>query len=88
MAPKDLWSIGISLLAMLAVAYLLQRTRIGKAMRAVADNPDLAASSGIDVERVILFVWALGAALAALGGVALRAQRAGRVQHAASTSCC
>ena len=69
MAPKDLWSIGISLLAMLAVAYLLQRTRIGKAMRAVADNPDLAASSGIDVEGVIRFVWALGAALACLGGV-------------------
>ena len=68
MAPKDLWSIGISLLAMLAVAYLLQRTRVGKAMRAVADNPDLAASSGIDVEGIIRFVWALGAALACLGG--------------------
>ncbi len=69
MAPKDLWAIGISLVAMLAVAYLLQRTRIGKAMRAVSDNPDLAASSGIDVEGVIRFVWALGASLACLGGV-------------------
>ena len=38
-------------------------------MRAVADNRDLAASSGIDVDRVILFVWALGGGLAALGGV-------------------
>jgi branched-chain amino acid transport system permease protein len=35
----------------------------------VSDNPDLAASSGIDVEQVILFVWALGAGLAALGGI-------------------
>ena len=50
---------------------MLQRTRIGKAMRAVADNRDLAASSGIDVDRVILVVWVMGAALAALGGVLL-----------------
>ena len=53
------------------MALILQRTQIGKAMRAVADNPDLAASSGIDVDRVILLVWALGGALAALGGVLL-----------------
>jgi branched-chain amino acid transport system permease protein len=48
---------------------MLERTRTGKAMRAVSDNPDLAASSGIDVEAVIRNVWALGAALACLGGV-------------------
>ena len=40
-------------------------------MRAVADNRDLAASSGIDVNRVILVVWVMGGALAALGGVLL-----------------
>ena len=50
---------------------MLQRTKIGKAMRAVADNRDLAASSGIDVNRVILVVWVMGGALAALGGVLL-----------------
>ena len=50
---------------------MLQRTKIGKAMRAVADNRDLAASSGINVDRVILIVWALGGALATLGGVLL-----------------
>jgi branched-chain amino acid transport system permease protein len=44
-------------------------TRIGKAMRAVADNRDLAESSGIDVQRVISVVWIAGGALAALGGV-------------------
>jgi branched-chain amino acid transport system permease protein len=38
-------------------------------MRAVADNRDLAAASGINVDRVIRFVWVLGGALAALGGV-------------------
>ncbi len=59
----------ISLVVLIGVALLLQRTRIGKAMRAVADNRDLAASSGIDVDRVVLFVWGLGGGLAALGGV-------------------
>ena len=68
-APKDLFSIGLSLLVLVGVALLLQRTRMGKAMRAVADNPDLASSSGIDVQRVILLVWFFGGALAALGGI-------------------
>lgn len=67
--PRNLAIMGISLMILVAVAAMLQRTRIGKAMRAVSDNPDLAASSGIDVQRVILFVWALGGALAATGGV-------------------
>jgi branched-chain amino acid transport system permease protein len=47
----------------------LQRTRVGKAARAVSDNKDLAEASGIDVDRVILSVWVIGGALAALGGV-------------------
>ncbi len=68
-APKDLWSIGIALAVLIAVGLALQFTRIGKAMRAVADNPDLAESSGIDVDRVILVVWVAGSALACLGGV-------------------
>lgn len=66
---KDLATIVISLAVLVGIALLLQRTRIGKAMRAVADNRDLAASSGINVERVVLFVWILAGALAALGGV-------------------
>src|SRR3546814_1347291 len=69
--PRDRWSIAISLTVLITVGVLLPATRVGKAMRAVADNPDLAASSGIDVDRVILFVWAAGGALAALGGVLL-----------------
>jgi branched-chain amino acid transport system permease protein len=67
--PRDLWGMVISLVALVAVALFLQRTRLGKATRAVADNRDLAESSGIDVDRVITFVWVLGAGLAALGGV-------------------
>jgi len=50
------------------IGLLLQKTRLGTAMRAVADNRDLAESSGIDVKKVVLSVWILGGALAALGG--------------------
>jgi len=68
---RALASIAISILILVLVALMLQRTKIGKAMRAVADNRDLAASSGINVNRVILIVWALGGALATLGGILL-----------------
>ena len=71
MTGNDLVTIIICLVVLVLVALMLQRTKIGKAMRAVSDNRDLAASSGIDVNRVILFVWMLGGALAALGGVLL-----------------
>jgi len=67
--PKDLFSIALSLLVLVGVATTLTKSKIGKAIRAVADNGDLAASSGIDVDRVILAVWVSGGALAALGGV-------------------
>jgi neutral amino acid transport system permease protein len=67
--PRDLFSIVLSVVVLTTVGLLLQRTRIGRAMRAVADNPDLASSSGIDVQRVVLLVWVFGAGLAALGGV-------------------
>jgi branched-chain amino acid transport system permease protein len=66
---RALFSIVLSVIVLILVAVMLQRTKIGKAMRAVADNRDLAASSGIDVDRVILFVWAVGGLLATLGGV-------------------
>jgi branched-chain amino acid transport system permease protein len=67
--PRELWIIGLSVLVLVLVALAVQRTRMGKAMRAVSDNRDLAESSGIDVERVIKVVWIGGAALAGLGGV-------------------
>ena len=52
-----------------ASGLVLQMTRTGKAIRAVADNRDLAESSGINVQRIINLVWGIGAALACLGGV-------------------
>ncbi len=68
---RALFSIIIAVVVLVLVAVMLQRTKIGKAMRAVSDNRDLAASSGIDVNRVIMVVWMMGGALAALGGVLL-----------------
>jgi neutral amino acid transport system permease protein len=67
----DLVSMGICIVAIVGVGFWLLRTRIGKATRAVADNPALASASGIDVERVIRIVWVAGAALAGLAGVLL-----------------
>ncbi len=68
LTDKDLITMIITLVVLAGVGLLLQKTRVGKAMRAVADNRDLAESSGIDVERVIRMVWVSGGALAALGG--------------------
>jgi branched-chain amino acid transport system permease protein len=67
--PRDLIGMGLSIVVLVGVALFLQRTRMGKAMRAVSDNRDLAESSGVNVDRVINFVWASGAGLAALGGI-------------------
>ena len=71
LVPRDLTSIVLSVVVLLLVAFFLQRTRMGKATRAVADNRELAESSGIDVDRVVGLVWAGGAGLAALGGILL-----------------
>jgi branched-subunit amino acid ABC-type transport system permease component len=68
-APGQLIAIIIALLVAPSVALLLARTPIGKSMRAVADNRDLAAISGIDVERIGAFVWGFSGALAGLGGI-------------------
>jgi neutral amino acid transport system permease protein len=65
----DVASMATSIVVLLAFAFFLQRTRIGKATRAVSDNPSLAAASGIDVDWVIRIVWIAGGALAGLSGI-------------------
>lgn len=65
----DLLSMGISLIVIIIFAWWLTRTKIGKATRAVSDNPALASASGIDVDKVIRVVWIAASALAALAGV-------------------
>lgn len=54
---------------MVGLYYFVQTTRIGKAMRAVAENKEVAALMGINVDRVITITFALGAALAGAAGV-------------------
>jgi len=71
LAPVEMWVMGLSVLILVLVALMLTKTRLGKGMRAVADNRDLAESSGINVERVILSVWIMGGALTTVGGVFL-----------------
>lgn len=53
----------------MALHLFLSRTRTGKAMRAVSDDPDLAAISGISIEKTIRWTWIIGASLAAIAGV-------------------
>lgn len=55
----------------IAVHLFLSRTKAGKAMRAMADNPTLAQLSGIDTERVVMWTWITGGALAGAAGVFL-----------------
>ncbi len=67
--PRELVTVAVIIAILLAVGMMLQWTRFGKATRAVSDNASLAEASGINVNRVVLMVWAVGAALAGLGGV-------------------
>ena len=58
----------LAVLTILVLHYLLQNTKIGKAMRAVADNIDLARVSGINVDSVVIWTWVSAGTLTALGG--------------------
>lgn len=58
----------VTILAIVGLHLVLQKTKIGKGMRAVADNIDLARVSGINVEQIVLFTWVLTAILTATGG--------------------
>ncbi|MDT9594544.1 hypothetical protein RDV89_15780 [Nocardioides zeae] len=71
LADKEIAIMGVALVTIVIVCVALMRTRLGKAMRAVSDNPALAASSGLKVDRVISSVWVLGTALTGLSGVLL-----------------
>lgn len=67
--PDQLLMLGVAAVAVIAVHLLMTRTDIGRAMRAVSENPALASIAGIDVRRVIRTVWFLGAALACVAGI-------------------
>jgi neutral amino acid transport system permease protein len=65
---NQLLVLGLGIVAIVALHYLLQNTKIGKAMRAVADDLDLARVSGINVEQVIFWTWVITGTLTSLGG--------------------
>ncbi len=71
LSNKEIAIIAISVVTILIITTLMTRTRLGKAMRAVSDNPALSASSGMRVDGVISNVWILGTMLSALAGILL-----------------
>ncbi len=58
-----------SILMMIGLYLIVQRTKMGRAMRAVAEDKEIASLMGIDVDKVIVFTFVLGSALAGAGGV-------------------
>lgn len=70
-SPRHLMIVATTASIVLAVHLLLTYTKLGKAMRAVSDSPELARLTGINTEYVIKTVWALGATLAVVAGVLL-----------------
>ncbi len=67
--PDQLFILGLAVVLIIVIWFLLERTRMGKAMRATADNPDLAGISGINTAHVITWTWLIGGALAGASGV-------------------
>lgn len=59
----------LAILAMALLHFILSKTKVGKAMRAVADSIDLAKVSGINVQQVVIYTWILTGILTAFSGV-------------------
>ena len=69
LTPIAYLAMAISVVVLVVVGLILQRTRIGRATRAVSDNRSLAAASGIDVDGIIRLVWTVAMGLAGLAGI-------------------
>jgi len=69
--PDQLTIIGGTVVLVAALHYFLQYTRLGKAMRAMSDNADLARISGINTDRVVMLTWIIAGVLAAAAGIFL-----------------
>ena len=67
--PIQIITITTSVILVVAVAVLLRKTKMGMTMRAVANDPKLASAAGIQSDRVILWTFALGSALAGIAGI-------------------
>jgi branched-subunit amino acid ABC-type transport system permease component len=76
MNREQMITLAVSFVAMVLMYLLLTRTPIGRAMRAVADNPQLALVRGIESARVIRWTWFIAGVLLAVGGVLIGMDRA------------
>jgi branched-subunit amino acid ABC-type transport system permease component len=63
------WLILTAVALAILMHFILVKTKIGKAIRATSSNPELALASGINIDRVILITWFIGAGLAAFAGI-------------------
>ena len=78
-SEAQLVTLVVTLALIVLVHLLLTRTRTGKAMRALADNRDLARVCGIDVDRIVVYVWVVSGALVAVAGLFLSLLQNGNV---------
>lgn len=69
--PDQIFIIVTAWVLVFALYVFLQRTKMGKALRAMADNSDLARISGIPTERMTTWTWIIGGGMAAAGGILL-----------------
>lgn len=67
--PTQVMLLVLAALSMLLLVLLVEKTKMGRAMRATAENPRIAGLMGVDANRVIVVTFAVGAALAAVAGV-------------------
>ncbi|WP_425261011.1 branched-chain amino acid ABC transporter permease [Rubrivivax sp. RP6-9] len=67
--PDQMFVLGLTAVTVTALHLFLQRSTLGRAMRATAMNPQLARVAGIDPERVLRATWVIGGVLAAVAGV-------------------
>jgi branched-chain amino acid transport system permease protein len=78
--PTQMLILGLTLLLLAGLSWLVHRTRLGRAMRATAENPQVAALMGVRPNQIIAITFGLGALLAAVAGV-MWAANYGMVQH-------
>ncbi len=78
--PTQMLILGLTLLLLAGLSWLVHRTRLGRAMRATAENPQVAALMGVRPNQIIAITFGLGALLAAVAGV-MWAANYGTVQH-------
>jgi branched-chain amino acid transport system permease protein len=68
-SPTQVMLLVLAAISMLGLVYMVEKTKMGRAMRATAENPRVAGLMGVDSNRVIVLTFAIGAALAAVAGV-------------------